>query len=144
MMLMLVIQFSFVVNILQPVLIYHSSPFDALNRKIIKVVVIVVPRVCACLNWVTKSSQQQTDCCHEVGYLWLVQHSNASWGYIRRSSVVVMTIVVTSPVVFNVHTAEMRTKMQYNAKTGFDDPKIPKSAAYRRSHETHAWTNNCH
>jgi len=71
-MLMLVIQFSFVVNILQPVLIYHSSPFDALNRKIIKVVVIVVPRVCACLNWVTKSSQQQTDCCHEVGYLWLV------------------------------------------------------------------------
>ena len=37
-----------------------------------------------------------------------------------------MTIVVglTSPVVFNVHTAQMRTKMQYNAKTGFDDPKI--------------------
>ena len=35
-----------------------------------------------------------------------------------------MTIMVTSPVVFNVHTAQMRTKMQYNAKTGLDDPKF--------------------
>jgi len=52
--------------------------------------------------------------------------------------VVVMTTVVTPPVVFNVHTAQMRTKMQYNAKTGFDDPKIPKSFAYRRSYEYHA------